>query len=380
MKKYLNFHILTINDGLPSKKIATHTIGKGGRFLGLMLSILLASCYVNHGFSQSFFSKLLNGDGSKRKSLYEKHSDISFGIGTANYYGDIAPITRPIQSTIQNIRWNASFAFTRHFSPHFSGRASLSWVRIAGDDNKFEGVVGLEPLYMRNAHFRNDIQELAITGIYNIIPEARSYRNRSQWIPYVFAGIAVFHHNPVAKVPTDYVGSEAAPSEWVSLQPLNTEGQGLTGYPDQPYNLFNVNIPFGMGVNYKINKKVDVGFEVGLRYTFSDYLDDVGGNYADKNDLLSISNLSAAMGHRENEKFAAYSGKDREPFIRNYYATRLNPAFADPNLVPIGSLPELDATTGGIRNSFSTFNDMYLLTTFKVIYHITPSIKCPVIR
>jgi hypothetical protein len=347
--------------------------------IGLIICCLIFCIFSTPCYSQSFFSKLFNSDGTKRKSMYEKHSDISFGIGTSNYYGDLAPYNRPIKSTLQNINWNIGVDFTRHFSPHFSGRASLTWVRLTGDDNKFEGVAGLEQLYMRNAHFRNDVQELALTGIYNFIPETRSYRNRAKLNPYVFAGIAVFHHDPIAKVPTDYAGSEASPGEWVSLQPLSTEGQGLPNYPDQPYSLVSVNIPFGVGLKYKLDKNWDFGFEAGIRYTFSDYLDDVGGYFADKGDLTGISNLSAAMGHRENEKIAAWTGRDREAFARAYY---LSKGLIDNSVTfaNMGSFPELDATNGGVRNSSSKLNDMYILTSFKIIYHIAPSIKCPVIR
>jgi Domain of unknown function (DUF6089) len=348
--------------------------------------VLFSILYTSPSFSQNFFSNLFKGDGSKRKSLYEKHSDISFGLGTSNYYGDIAPFNRPIQSTLQNIHWNASFNFTRHFSPHISGRVGFTWARIAADDNKFEGVVGLDQLYMRNVHFRNDVKELAVTGIYNFIAESRSFRNRDKIIPYAFAGIAIFHHNPEAKTPTDYSGNDAVPNEWVSLQPLSTEGQGLNGYTDQPYNLISVSIPFGVGVRYKLNRTWDLGFEAGVRYTFSDYLDDVGGYYADPTDLLQISPLAAAMGHRENEKFAALSGKDREAFVRNYYATQgtkgspANPAFLDATLFPLNSLPTFDGAFGEGRNSSSRLNDMYLLTSFRIIYHIAPNIKCPAIR
>jgi hypothetical protein len=340
----------------------------------LIFCVISTPCY-----SQSFFSKLFKSDGTRRKSMYEKHSEVSFGIGTSNYYGDLAPYNRPIKSTLQNINWNIGVDFTRHFTPHFSGRASLTWVRLTGDDNKFEGVAGLEQLYMRNAHFRNDVQELALTGVYNFISETRSFRNRAKLNPYVFAGFAVFHHDPMAKAPKDYAGSEASPGEWVSLQSLNTEGQGLPGYADQPYNLVNANAQFGAGVKYKLNKEWDLGFEVGIRYTFSDYLDDVGGYFADKGDLTGISNLSAAMGHRENEKIAAWTGRDREAFARAYYVSKGYP-LTDSTLYPVGSFPELDITNGGVRNSSSRLNDMYVLTSFKIIYHIAPSIKCPVIR
>jgi hypothetical protein len=43
-------------------------------------------------------------------------------------------------------------------------------------------------------------------------------------------------------------------------------------------------------------------------------------------------------------------------------------------------LPTFDGAFGEGRNSSSRLNDMYLLTSFKIIYHIAPSIKCPVIR
>lgn len=340
-----------------------------------MLLTLSSSC-----FAQSFFSKLLNQDGSRRKSLYERHSDISFGFGASNYYGDIVLLSRPVPSTLQNINWNLAFDFTRHFNPHFSGRVSLTWARISGDDNKFEDIAGFERLYMRNLHFRNDIQELAVTGVYNLVAQSRSYRNRPKVIPYVFAGIALFHHNPEAKAPKDYGGTETSPGEWVSLQPLNTEGQGLPNYTDQPYSLINVSVPFGAGVRYKLNRNLDLGFEVGLRYTFTDYLDDIGGAIADKGDLQTqISNLSAAMGHRENEKFAALTGRDREAIARNYYVSK-GFAISDPVLFSPSSFPELDESLGGARNSSPKLNDIYMLTSFKIIYHIAPSIKCPVIR
>jgi hypothetical protein len=287
---------------------------------------------------------------------------------------------------LQNIRWNASFSFTRHFTPHLSGNVGFTWARIAADDNKFEGVVGLDQLYMRNIHFRNDIKELALTGIYNFIPETKSFRNREKLSPYLFAGIAIFHHNPEAKTPTDYSGNDAVPNEWVSLQPLATEGQGLNGYTDQPYNLINVSVPFGVGIRYKLSHYWDLGFEAGVRYSFSDYLDDAGGYYADITDLANANPLSAVFGHRENEKIAALSGKEREAFIRNYYATQgtkgspANPAFLNATLFPLNTLPTFDGVFGEGRNSSSRLNDMYLLTSFRIIYHIAPSIKCPVIR
>ena len=339
---------------------------------------ILALFLCSPVFSQSFISKMFSRENAP-KVLYEKHSDISFGIGTANYYGDVVPISRPIPSTLKNIRWNVGVDFTRHFSPRFSGNVSLTWVRIFGDDNQLEGIPVQQNAFMRNAHFRNNIQELAFKGIYNLVSENRYYYKRPNLIPYLFAGIAIIHHNPVAKVPLSYTGTEANPGDWVSLQPLHTEGQGLAGYSDSPYSLFAASIPFGIGLRYKLNRKLDLGFEIGIRYSLTDYLDDIGGNYADYNDLLAANPLSAAMGRREYEMVAAYSGNNREAAIRNYLATNINPAYNDPRLTPVSSFPDI-FNKNSTRNGASRISDIYVLTSFKLVYHLTPSIKCPVIR
>ena len=153
-------------------------------------------------------------------------------------------------------------------------------------------------------------------------------------------------------------------------------------------DLVSVSIPFGIGIRYKLNHYWDLGFEAGVRYTFSDYLDDTGGYAANYSDLQGLSQV---FGHREIEKFAALTGKDREGFIRDYVYTQgtkiINAsspkpedriAYLDPNLRSLSTLAT--AFDGELRNTSSRLNDMYVLTSFRIIYHIPPSIKCPVIK
>jgi hypothetical protein len=40
-------------------------------------------------------------------------------------------------------------------------------------------------------------------------------------------------------------------------------------------------IPFGVGIKYSINERINLGFEVVHRFTNTDYLDDVSTTYAD---------------------------------------------------------------------------------------------------
>ena len=69
----------------------------------------------------------------------------------------------------------------------------------------------------------------------------------------------------------------------VDLQPLGTEGQGLAEYPDREfYNLTQFSIPLGAGVKYALTDQINLGFEIGIRKTFTDYIDDVSLTYADE--------------------------------------------------------------------------------------------------
>ena len=83
--------------------------------------------------------------------------------------------------------------------------------------------------------------------------------------PYVFAGIAVYHFNPYTR---DTSGTK------YFLKPLSTEGEGFAAGKNN-YNLTQFAIPFGAGVKLSLSENINVGFEVGLRKLFTDYLDDV---------------------------------------------------------------------------------------------------------
>jgi len=110
--------------------------------------------------------------------------------------------------------------------------------------------------------------------------------------PYGFVGLAVFKFDPYAFDPA---------KNKVLLQRLSTEGQGITGYGKQ-YKLTQLAIPFGGGVKYAINENMRIGLELGMRKLFTDYLDDISGNYADPNDLLAAKGqLSVDMSFRGDE-------------------------------------------------------------------------------
>ncbi len=338
-----------------------------------LLTLSLILLLGKSGYGQSFLSFGKNKSRSTESKLYEKHSSVAFGLGTSHYYGDLAPYYRIIPSFTQDIRWNVGAEWERYLSPHWGVRVGLSWIRIAGDDNKFQGVAGMESFFMRNAHFRNDVKELSVVGVYQLVKQNRNYRARTKLMPYLFAGVGVFHHNPMAKAPQ---GISIPAGQWTSLQPLGTEGQGLPGYAS-PYKLISVSIPAGIGINYKVNQNWDFGVEFSLRYTLTDYLDDVGGPYVLPQDVQDPNTL--AFSHRELESTSITTGRDRLPEIRQWFVNAGFTAYADPN-TPINPRDAAVFYSGNSRNATGNINDSFLMTRIKLVYHLMPAVKCPPLR
>jgi hypothetical protein len=87
---------------------------------------------------------------------------------------------------------------------------------------------------------------------------------------------------------------------------LGTEGQYSTlpdtavNYGIKPYKLIQLAIPFGLGVRFRLNEVMDLSAEIGFRYTFTDYLDDVSQNYVNLG-VFEDNELARAMSYRTNE-------------------------------------------------------------------------------
>ena len=76
---------------------------------------------------------------------------------------------------------------------------------------------------------------------------------------------------------------------------LGTEGQGDSAYPDRkPYNTMGFCIPFGVGVKYAINDRMNIGLEITHRFTTTDYLDDVSKTYVGIDKFPGIRSLMEA--------------------------------------------------------------------------------------
>ncbi len=93
---------------------------------------------------------------------------------------------------------------------------------------------------------------------------------KKRWTPYIYGGVGAFYFNPQAKYN----------NEWVDLQPLGTEGQGLPEYPDRKkYSRIAVCFPLGAGFRILTYNNWVMRFEMASRFTTTDYIDDVSTYY-----------------------------------------------------------------------------------------------------
>ncbi len=208
--------------------------------------------------------------------------------GVSSYHGDL------VESNLDQIaETHPAFGLYLRFNygDYFSARSTITYGSMSGTDANANDVSRRK----RNLSFRSPIVE------FSIVPEGNIYNfvlPRSGYVitPFVYAGIGGFWFNPQAF----YEG------EWVNLQPLATEGQELPGNSElKKYNRFAIAIPYGLGVKFKMSEYTTISWEFGYRYTFTDYLDDLGGYYADK-DVLQVQGATAvALSDRSMEYGAA---------------------------------------------------------------------------
>lgn len=196
-------------------------------------------------------------------SAHGQSRELGIMVGVMGYKGDL----NPVMFTDKFIHPGVGIIYRRCYTDHWSFRAGFNYGRVSADDAKADDAYSVN----RNLSFRSNIMELQAGYEFNFFPYQTA--NPATFAsPYLFAGIAVYRFNPKANLN----------GTWHALQPLGTEGQGTPLFPERKaYSRISVNIPFGGGLKIKIAKRFCTVIEVGVRKTYTDYLDDVSKTYAD---------------------------------------------------------------------------------------------------
>ncbi len=212
---------------------------------------------------QFFIAGAVLLSGLRAQDAVVQEGEFGFGVGAGHYFGDLntrANLNRP--------KIAATAFFRKNLGNYIAARVGISFAQLGysdiyNDHNKY--------MSSRNLSFNSRVWELTLQGDFNFfrfMPGEPEY----SFTPYVTFGAGVFSYDPYA-----YLQAEK-----IYLRPLGTEGQGSTLYPDRKaYGTTALCIPFGGGIKYSINDRINIGFEVLHRFTNTDYLDDVSKTYVD---------------------------------------------------------------------------------------------------
>lgn len=221
--------------------------------------------------------------GMAQTLITKPRSVIKATLGVPYYMGDL-------NQNLQGLRPIGLVSYGRDFSqfhPKWSYHLSLGATELGAADSLSSNA----DLKVRGIHFRTLVIETTGTIELEFLrgSESKVYR---KWhlSPSVYIGLGLMYFNPRAK----YEG------KWYNLQPLGTEGQYLAKEPSS-YKRLQMIVPMGAELRYYSNTNTSWGLELGLRKTFTDYLDDVGSRYyPDMVKLEKANPIAAALSNPNN--------------------------------------------------------------------------------
>ncbi len=249
-------------------------------------------------------------------SSYGQKWEMEIVGGLMGYQGDLTQR----HLAIRTLRPATGFNLKYNIENSFIIRGGIAWGKVTGND-KYNKQADLEA---RNLNFQSNIVEASLCVELNLVEPEIFYA-----YPYLFGGIGVFHFNSYTHDKDD---------KKTYLRPLSTEGQGMAEYPGRkPYSQTQFCLPFGAGWKLNINKRWDFIYEIGYRFLFTDYLDDVSKTYIDPEILANNKGPKAVE--------LAYRGK-------NY-----------PNGAPF-------AQKNGDQRGNSKIKDWYFINGVKLLFHL----------
>jgi len=182
---------------------------------------------------------------------------------------------------LSNLKFKSAHASSGAFAAvmyrqTYGARIEATWGTLEGNDADGKNKE-------RKLSYRTKINEIAVIGELHPVNLFGNIENGAPMVsPYIALGGGWFSFDPQAK----YNG------RYISLQPLNTVGQGFAEYRSsrEPYNLHQVNIIYGFGLKADVTPLISIRAELLVRKLFTDFLDDASGNYIDPS--LFDKNLS----------------------------------------------------------------------------------------
>lgn len=199
--------------------------------------------------------------------------DIGGGVGMTGYLGDANT-----SNILQHPSWDVE-AFLRYIlNPRFAFKTNLYVGGLSGDSADMTNVFPGNETFKFTSTFY-ELGELVEFNFFNYGIGER-YRKLKRFTPYIAAGL------------------------------------GFMVWQTDKKTGFSVNIPLGVGVKFKLNKRVNLGFEFLMKKTFSDKLD--GENLSDPYKIQSsfmkntdwYSTMTFTISYEFSERCAVCHYKD----------------------------------------------------------------------
>ena len=253
---------------------------------------------------------------------YSQSQEFGLFLGTSYYLGDLNP-------TVHIGKNNNPALGVIYRINHINNRYSLRLHFLYGEVEAYDFQSKDDWQVNRNLNFSSNIFELGAIFEVTLWDYEVGNIKRNQFSPFLFIGLAGFNFKPKG-----YYNDS-----WYELQPLGTEGQGTSLNPEDPYSLNQISIPMGIGYKSNITRQLSFSIEWGARLLFTDYLDDVSGNYVN-------------------------------PTILGNQAGILTPELADRSNSQIG-INNIGANRGN-----SSLNDWYFFSGFTLTYSFAKGTEC----
>lgn len=193
--------------------------------------------------------------------------EFGVGVGAGHYFGDL---TAGMKWFALRPKFTGGIFFRKQFNNYVGLKVAANYAFLGYSDKNFNYWKNYAQK-VRNLSFNTNVWEISFSGDFNFFrfqPGFPEFR----FTPYVSLGVGVFAYDPY----TFFEGKK------YNLRSIGTEGQqDKIHYPNlKPYNTMAVCVPVGFGMKYNLNPKLNIFAEATYRFTTTDYLDDVSGNYA----------------------------------------------------------------------------------------------------
>lgn len=227
-------------------------------------------------------------------NLKSQNHEVSIGMGFGYYLGDLNIKNKydawcSDYMDIKNYKMSYSLKYGYYIFPQFSLGISYNRIYLSGYDSDNEvKSIGEASWYRkgRNLSFYTKVDEVALCVRYEPFRSINSLKNNDLSItPILSMGMGLISFNPKAL----YNGKV------VELNPLKTENVN--------YSLIVPVIPIYIGLKTYLPNQMSIQIDLGYRYVFSDYIDDVSTIYIDPMTKINtmpkdIAQLAIAMSNR----------------------------------------------------------------------------------